>query len=381
MKLAYIYSTFATKGGTERIIVDKANYFSEHFGYDVTIITCFQKVDEPNFFQISPKVKQIYLEIPYYSQYKYKYPKRLWVRWQINKLLKKSINQTVNQIDPDFLICPSRFIANYISTIKCRAKKIIECHVIRQNTINKHEGNPPFPIRVYMAIYSFIYLRTMERNADALVTLTEEDNSLYKQAKHKYVIPNFSTMQINHYSDCTAKRVIAVGRLEWTKGFGRLIEIWTIVSSKYPDWQLDIYGEGELYESLMTLIKVYKTKNITIHNCTSNISMEYAKSSICAVTSYYEGFSLVTLEAMRHGVPCVAFDCPYGPKSIINDAQCGFLVDNGDIRLYAERLCRLIQDKELRTLFSEAAKEKAKTFDVDIITNKWRSFFEEMICS
>ena len=84
---------------------------------------------------------------------------------------------------------------------------------------------------------------------------------------------------------------------------------------------------------------------------------------------------------MRHGVPCVAFDCPYGPRSIINDAQCGFLVDNGDIRLYAERLCRLIQDQELRKLFSEAAKERAKAFDVDNITNKWKAFYEEMVCS
>ena len=128
MKLAYIYSTFATKGGTERIIVDKANFFSEHFGYDITIITCFQKVDEPNFFQISPKVKQIYLEIPYYSQYKYKYPKRLWVRWQINKLLKKSINQTVKQVDPDFLICPSRFMANYISTMQGKKNNRMSCY-------------------------------------------------------------------------------------------------------------------------------------------------------------------------------------------------------------------------------------------------------------
>ena len=128
MRIVYIYSTLTTKGGTERMITEKANYLAEHFGYDVTIITCFQHAVDPNFFYLSPKVIQINLEIPFFSQYKYKYPKRLWVKWQMNRLLMKSINEVVKQIDPDILIGVSRFKANFISTIKCRAKKIIECH-------------------------------------------------------------------------------------------------------------------------------------------------------------------------------------------------------------------------------------------------------------
>ena len=82
MKITYIYSTLATTGGTERMITEKVNYYSERFGYDVTIITCFQCDDEANFFPISSKVKQINLGIPYYTQYKYKYPKRLWIKWR-----------------------------------------------------------------------------------------------------------------------------------------------------------------------------------------------------------------------------------------------------------------------------------------------------------
>ena len=134
-----------------------------------------------------------------------------------------------------------------------------------------------------------------------------------------------------------------------------------------------------MYNTLKTLIKIYKTKNVAIHNFTHNISLEYANSSICAVTSYFEGFSLVLLAAMKNGVPCVAFDCPFGPGSIINDANCGFLVENGDIRLFADRLCHLIENEELRKDFSKAAIEKAKTFDVDIIMNKCKSFYEQLV--
>ena len=125
-----------------------------------------------------------------------------------------------------------------------------------------------------------------------------------------------------------------------------------------------------MYDTLQALIKIYKTKNVTFHNFTHDISQEYAKSSICAVTSYFEGFSLALLEAMKHGVPCVAFDCPFGPRGLINDSYSGFLVDNGDIKVFAERICHLIEDEELRKQFSKTAIGFADTFNVDIIMNE-----------
>lgn len=379
MIIAYIYSTFAATGGTERIITEKINYLSERFGYDITVISCFQHEDEANFFPISLKAKQINLGIPYFSQYKYKYPKRLWVKWRNNRLLQKSLNQIVNQINPDIIIGVSRFKANYISKIKCNAIKIIECHEVKFNTILNVNKNQAFLIRVFLKFHKHIYFKTIEHYADAVVTLTEDDRLLWKGAKRTEVIPNFSTMHISHYSDCMSKRVIAVGRLSWEKGFGRLIQIWSIVSAKHPDWHLDIFGEGDMYETLRMLIKMYKAKNVSFHNYTSNISLEYASSSICAVTSYFEGFSLVLLEAMMHGIPCVAFDCPYGPKNIISDSYCGFLVDNGDIRIFADRLCRLIEDEKLRKQFSKNSLERSKLYDIDVIMNKWKAFYEQML--
>jgi glycosyltransferase involved in cell wall biosynthesis len=186
-------------------------------------------------------------------------------------------------------------------------------------------------------------------------------------------------MPVSQFSDCSSKRVIAVGRLVWEKGFGRLIQVWTIVSTKHPDWHLDIYGEGTMCDTLKTLIRLYKTKSVTIHEFTPNISQEYASSSICAVTSYYEGFSLALLEAIKHGLPCVAFDCPFGPRSIINDSYSGFLVNDGDIRVFAERICLLIENETLRKQFSKTSIEIANTFDVNITMNKCNEFYKQLI--
>ena len=378
MKIAYIFPTLAKTGGTERMITEKANYFAEQFGYDVTIINCFEKDGDINHFNLSKKVKQVNLGIPYYSQYKYNYPKRLWIKWQINKLLKKDISQYVQIVDPDILIGISYFIGDIVSKVKCRAKKVIECHEPKPFTYSDFEGKRSFISRLYLKIWRYFYFRTIERYADAIVTLTEADKMLWKHTNLIEVIPNFSTMHVSRYSDCTSKRIIAVGRLEWEKGFGRLIEIWRIVSSKHADWHLDIYGKGSMHDTLITLAKKYKTRNLTIHNETSNISQEYAASSICTVTSYFEGFSLVLLEAMKHGIPCVSFDCPFGPRSIINDSYNGFLVENGETRLFAERICRLIENEDLRKQFSNKAIEKANTFDKEIIMNKWEIIFKQI---
>ena len=378
MKIAYVYSTLAKSGGTERMIAEKTSYLAEKFGYDVTIINLFQRIEDINYYLISKKVKQVNLGIPYFSQYKYKYPKRFWVKWHINKLLKKSIIEAVKQVDPDILIGVSRFNANYISSIKCRAKKIIECHESKYNTIYDTNINRSFFAKYFIKIYTSLYFHTIIQNADVIVTLTEGDKMLWKRAKYIDVIPNFSTMSISKYSNCTTKRVIAVGRLQWEKGFDRLLDIWKVVVSKHPDWQLEIFGEGELKEELDNMITKANINNVKLNGIAHDISKEYASSSICTVTSYFEGFSLVLLEAMKHGVPCVAFDCPFGPRNIINDASNGFLVNDGDTKLFAERLCRLIEDEELRKQFSKAAIERSLLFDPDSIMNKWKNLFEQL---
>jgi len=381
MKIAYIYSTMAMTGGTERMITEKANYLAEQLGYEVTIITCFQLAHEQNFFPLSPKVRQINLCVPFYSQYKFKYPKRLWIKWQMNLLLKKGIRRAVKETDPDILIGVSRFRANYVSSLRCRAKKIIECHESRYNTAYDATLKRPFFSRVFMKFYDNFYFRTMERKADAIVTLTEGDRQLWKHAKRTEAIPNFSTTPVSRYSDCTEKHVIAVGRLAWEKGFGRLIKAWAIVSAKHPDWQLDIFGKGLMHDELVDMTRQYHALHVVFHGCSDHISQEYAASSICAVTSYFEGFSLVILEAMRHGLPCVAYDCPFGPANIIEDGRCGYLVEDDNTELFAERLCRLIEQEDVRKQFSKAAIERANAFDVDIIMNRCKQFYEQLLQS
>ena len=379
MRIAYIIGSLATQGGTARIITEKANLLATLHGYDITIITCRQRKNEPNTYALSEEIEQVYLDIPLSSHYKYRYLKRLWIKWSVNKLFVKTVSETVNRIDPDIIIGIIQCQADIISRIRCRAKKIIECHEARNYTLSGFGLNQSFISRINLSIIRYRYFRAIERYADAIVTLTEKDKLLWKKAKHVVVIPNFSTMNVTKFSNSTNKRIIAVGRLEWEKGYSRLLEIWKIVFSKHPDWQLDIFGSGTLQPVLEILIKRNNIKNLSVHNFTKNISIEYSNTSICAVTSFFEGFSLVLLEAMKHGVPCVAFDCPFGPGSIIQDSLNGFLVHDGDIRLFAERLCLLIEDTKMRKAFSKEAIIRANYFNKEAVLETWKTLFESLL--
>lgn len=374
MKIVYVLPNLKAKGGTERMITEKANYLTRHFGYEVYIICLHQNDTESNFFQLSKEVHQINLGINYYFQYKYKYPKRLFVKNAIHQLLKKELTKSVQAINPDILISVSYAKADLVCTIPCKAIKITECHEPKELVISKIY-NSSFISKMYAKYY---YYYVIEKYSDIIITLTNESKKNWEKAKRVEVIPNFISVAIAQKSNCERKRVIAVGRLNREKGYDRLINIWKSVSAKYSDWQLDIFGEGELKDELTHSIKDNGINNLSLRGASSDISKEYANSSICVVTSYFEGFSLVLLEALSHGVPCIAFDCPYGPRTIIEDGKCGYLVEDENIPLFVERLCALMENKSLRLKFSKASIERSKIFDKDAIMTQWKQLFENL---
>ena len=379
MRIVYVTETMVSSGGTEKMLSEKASYLVDVFGYDVTIISCTQIAGQANTFPLSQNVKQINLAIPYYRQYHYGYPKRLLVKWETNQALKKLLTKTIHQIDPDIVIGVARFAADIVTTIKCRAKKIIECHEARPFIMADMEGNRALVSRLYTnLILKKRYFRMIERHADVVVTLTEGDSHLWKKARHVEVIPNFSTMAVSTMACYKNKRVIAVGRLSAEKGYDRLLKIWERVSPQHQDWSLEFFGNGKLHHMLTNMIHDLQLLNVTINPPTPHISEEYSKSAICVMTSHFEGFPLVLLEAIRHGLPCIAFDCPFGPASIIKDGICGYLIEENSIEQYAQKLSLLMAQEDIWKSLSKEAIKRGEDFSVETVMNRWRQLFEDL---
>jgi glycosyltransferase involved in cell wall biosynthesis len=379
MKILYVIDSLASKGGAERILTEKMNYLASHFDHEVTVVTCYQNIIyTPNAYELSPLVRQVCLGIPFYSQYDVGYPLRLVKKWQLHRQLVRELTIAVLQADPDILVGLSYFAADVVCGIDCPAKKIIESHDARPFTLQRQGLSRYWFSELYMKWYRRQYFRKIEQEADVVVTLTQGDALEWKLAKRVIVIPNFSIMPLAAMSTGEEKRVLAVGRLEWQKGFDRLIEAWAMIEGSYPDWRLDIFGSGTLESELKELIRQHGLQHIQINAFTPNIAEKYLESSIFVMTSRFEGFSLVLLEALQAGLPCVTFDCPFGPSDVVSDGVNGYLVPDGDVRLFAEKLSTLMNTPSTIKRFSKESAECVKVFNVDVVMEQWKKLFLEL---
>ena len=175
----------------------------------------------------------------------------------------------------------------------------------------------------------------------------------------------------------TAQRVLFVGRFEEQKSIGDLFAIWKLVYPQHPDWQLDLYGEGTLWNHYKQEADALNI-NIKLHHPTRQIMDVYRNSSILVLTSLYEPFGLVLPEGMSCGLPVVSFDSPYGPATIITEREEGFLIPNRDHQVFANRLELLMNDLDLRHQMGMKAIISSQRFSADKIMTMWKEFFEQL---
>lgn len=380
MKIVYYLPSLVVSGGIERIITFKANYFVEHFeNYDITIITSEQMGEKP-YFALSPKVKHIDIDVPIdrpYSQSKLKkylaYPYRYY-------LFKRRLSKTLNMLSADIFISTMRRELNFINDLKDGSIKIGEFHVTRfvYGSEAIHSGNLiARRIKNYLANRFVTNLSRLRK----VVILTHEGSLEWPELHNIEVIPNpIPTLVINKRSNCSGKKVIAVGRYTPQKGFDILISAWKKVTERYPDWSLNIYGEGELKESYQKQIDELKLNgSCFLKEPVKNIYDKYIESSIFVLSSHDEGFGMVIIEAMSCGLPVVSFSCPCGPKEMIENGINGILVKNGDGEELANQICCLIEKPELRKKIAEQAYIYSRKYYMENIAGRWKSLFETII--
>lgn len=366
MKIVYLYSSLAVWGGVERILVDKMNYMVRQFGYEVYIITSDQGLHRVPYY-LDERVHFIDMNIRFHTQYRYGLVRRQWIRWRMFREYDTKLRRALAEIQPDILVCTSAHPVRRLLKVKQQTPLVVESHI---NFM--HPDSLLHKIQMRMNNYWI-------GKAEAVVTLTEGDAEDWRRvSKHVHVIPNIVHLNdSNLYSDCTAKRVLFVGRFEEQKNVGELISIWRLVHPKFPDWKLVLYGDGALWEKYKQEADTLNV-NIEIHKPTAQIMEIYRNSSVFVLTSLYEPFGLVIPEAMSCGLPVVSYDSPYGPASIISEGKDGFVVPLRDRQAFANRLCQLMGDEELRKEMGKHAALSAQRFAADKIMPMWKELFEKL---
>lgn len=383
MKIVYCTNTLGLCGGVERVTILKANALAEIEGNEVWIVFTdtfsYPQTIEP----ISPKVKIVDLKVGNWDdQYKTR-----WERFIVPK--KKFVRQLcrmqrfVNEIHPDILISVGqceKFILPLLHHTRILIREIHFNSTYRYFTAfdTRRSG---WKIKLFNFIDYKIVCRMLYNRTYLLTKQDKEEN--FPTQDYMHYMNNPSSFPVNYEqnnSGLRAKTVISVGRLNHQKDYPSMIRAWSSIAIKYPDWKLRIIGEGPDRMNIEKMIdELGLQQSVELAGMSLQVDMELRNASIYAMTSKFEGFALVLVEAMACRLPIVTFDFIYGARDIVSDGEDGFLVCNRNEEEFAQRLEQLIVNESLRTTMAQVAEKNAERFSVLRIAHKWQAEFSKLI--
>jgi glycosyltransferase involved in cell wall biosynthesis len=383
MKIVYLLpGGLFNSAGMERVMTIKANYLVETLGYEVFIVTT-EQMGQPVFYPLSPKVNLCHLDLHFTKNFETEnYIQKIISRFFKIRKYKHKLSELLKEIRPDITITTLGGLdIEFLNDLKDGSIKIGELHFpgnYRQIQARKMYSSY-FP-RLVGKIRSANFIRNCKK-LKRLIVLTEEEKSLWSGVNNMLVIPNPLPFVPEKFSTTENKKAIAVGRLAYEKGFDMLIEAWTFVAEKHPDWELNIYGNGNQKENLSKLIGEKKLDGkVKLHKPVRDIQTQYSEHSMLIFpTRYLDSFGMVIIEAMSCGVPPVAYNAPCGPKDLISDGVNGFLVEVEDIKGLAAKINELIESDGLRQTMGEAAKKFSSNFQIEKIMKHWDQLFKELV--
>lgn len=374
MKIVYCINGTFNSGGMERVLANKTNFLVDE-GYEIYIITTDQQHKE-NFFEFDRRIKHIDLDINYFENNNRNLLYKTLYYVDKQKKHKKKLRQILNDIKPDIVISMFDNDVSFLHKINKNSIKLLEIHFSKYKRI-QYNRKGFFKI---VDILRTKYDTYLVKKYNKFIVLTNEDKQLWGELSNISVIPNANSFECEDSANLINKQAIAVGRYDYQKGFDELILAWSLIVNENPSWNLKIYGDGPLKQDYIHLInKLNLNKHIELCPPTNKIKKAYLDSSILVMTSNYEGFGMVLIEAQNCGLPLISYDCKCGPKDIITDGVNGFLVPLKNREKLAERLNILMQDYELRKILGSNAKEQSKNFQQSIIMKKWLDLFDEVL--
>ncbi|MCC8424859.1 glycosyltransferase family 4 protein [Mucilaginibacter sp. UR6-11] len=367
MKIIFSTDQIFLHGGIEKAIAEKANYFADKLGFEVTILTNQQKGKDP-IYKLSDKIQLIDIDIDLAQG------KSFYSFCNVKQIPKNytQIKKVFYNIDPDVVIvCNYGYDFYMIPFLHKKSKKIKEFHSSRYfESTDRHVTKSFFK-------HSYYKINDWVESKYTHVVVLNKDEVPYYNSNNVVVIPNPISVS-NKQALLTCKAVIAAGRIAPVKGFDKLIKAWKIVNLSDPQWELHIYGDDYLQtrQKLEKLIHENGLSSTVIFKGTSSDMTEtFLNYSLYAMSSVTECFPMVLLEALSVGLPIVSFDCPNGPRNILTNQEDGLLAQDQNSADLAKKLLVLIQDVEKRKKFGMQAKINSQKFDTATVMKNWVNLF------
>ncbi|MET3730530.1 glycosyltransferase [Moheibacter stercoris] len=345
-KILYLVNQFSMHGGIQKMLSLKIDAWQNYYDAEVVVVTISQG-DAPIVYPPKHSFKFIDLNLPGINKHKWK---------EILKF-RKELKRIFKTEKPDIVITTLTGIPSLIlPLISPKTKKVLEIHSSGALSVSKSWR------------YKWFFLRRYYK-----VVLLNEDEKHYYELDNTTVIPNFieiTDSDFPYFSD-RKKRIIAAGRVHPDKQYGHLLKIWEQLYKEFPEWNLEVYGNGDkrLLQMYNDEISNLKLKRINFFPATNELQNLLRESSIFILCSDTECFPMVLIECKSAALPAISYDSPNGPRHIISDD--GILVEHNDIEKFAEELAALMKDEEKRKELSKRSWNNRFRFsDIEII-KKW----------
>jgi glycosyltransferase involved in cell wall biosynthesis len=363
MKVCFVINSLRG-GGAERVMALLCNELVKR-GYEITIITYLQ---ENGGYTLDSKITSIGLFKQ--NEFKNTLKSRILRKIQFNLRLFNILKTENPDIVVSFILGMN---GRVIPLAKASGFKIIA---------SEHTS---YESKVVKKFKYWIERHLIYKLADKITVLTKLDyeNHYSKFLNNVMVMENpLSFFPVDNVK-LRNKVILAVGDLERfkRKGFDSLIQVFSKIVRKYPQWRLQIAGGGD--DGKQQLIKLAKSlgvlNQIDFLGFQPNVESVMRNASIYVLSSQYEGLPMCLMEAMSQGCACVSYDCVSGPREIINDNVDGILVDDQNIEVLEEKIIQLIKDEDLRLKLAKNAVKSIVRFSTKKIVDKWESLFVEII--
>lgn len=390
MKICFYCDSIFTFGGVQRVLAVLAKALSEK--HEITVLTRDDPSQENRkmYGLEGTKVHFLYIrypELPFYEffpckvyslLYKKVLPQnRLTTRWysrssfppSYEKLLAETLNAGEYDLVVGVHVFPSLFLAGIKKRLK--AKTIGWLH----NSYDAFFHQPG--LWLWKGENRFKYQMQL---LDRIVVLTQGDRYLLRERMGLDAVGIYNplTLEAGGTGSPAHKKFLAVGRMSnLMKGFDILIEAFARFALENADWTLEIVGEGPDEPLFRELIAKHRLEHrITIYPFTSDIQKHYASASVFVLSSRWEGFGLVLLEALAHGLPVIASDLPVC-KELLEGLDCCSFFKSEDAEELARRMQQIVTSSSWEDWQEEARKFTGK-FSVTHIAGQWEELFSTM---
>ncbi len=378
MRILIIHRSFALVGGAERVIIDKANYLANS-GHQLMLVS-YEQGQHTVPYELQTSIEYRDLNCRFFTLSKYSPMMRLWNFFRLRSQFRRSLRNIVTSFRADVVVMASDWqtLIDVVLDASGNIPVIAEFHNA-YDYVMRNIGASGGKMRQKMTqLYYWYTLKNLKRCARLVVLTNADANNWRRHFSNIEVIPNPVTIYPDVIDDIPKDkgRIIFVGRFNREKRIDRLIDAFSMIAEKYPEWHVDIFGEGNEKQNLLDQIARLALDNrVVIHEPTKAIYDEYKRSEMLVLCSEHEAYSLVLVEAMSCGIPCISFDCPIGPRELIRDGVTGLLALNGNVEDLSSKIEWLINNDLERRAMGIKARQFSAKFKLPVIMSLWENLY------